>query len=122
MNGSVGMAIFAAAIDAHDWDALAALLHDDFSCRYVHTGEVFSKAQWVQLNADYPGFQHFVLEDVVTNGDRAVGRAHVTGSSDGADQHFQVATFVSFSEGLIMEMVEVWTDVDQSVPEGSRPA
>jgi ketosteroid isomerase-like protein len=29
------------AIDSHDWAALDPLLHDDFTCRYVPTGETF---------------------------------------------------------------------------------
>ncbi len=33
-------------IDARDWEALARLLHDDFVCRYVRTGEVFDREAW----------------------------------------------------------------------------
>ena len=31
----------AEVIDAHDWEALPGLLHPDFTCRLVHTGEAF---------------------------------------------------------------------------------
>lgn len=111
----------AAAIDAHDWDALPGLLHPGFTCRYVHTGERFDGPAWVRLNAEYPGFQSFTLEDAIGHGDRAAGRGHVVGVVDGAEQHFEVASFLTLDDGLIRDLVEVWTDVDQAPPEGSRP-
>jgi ketosteroid isomerase-like protein len=109
------------AIDAHDWAALPALLHDDLVCRYVHTGEVFGREAWVRVNAEYPGFDHLVLEDLVSAGLRAAGRCHVTGYVDGRLAHYEVATFITARDGLISEMTEVWTDVEQAPPEGARP-
>lgn len=109
------------AIDAHDWKALPALLHDDFRCRFVHTGETFDRDAWVRLNADYPGFDRLVVEDLVGSGDRAVARCHVTGWVDDERTHFEVATFVAARDGRIAEMTEVWTDVAQTATEGTRP-
>lgn len=129
-------------IDARRWEDLPGLLHEDFACRYVHTGEQFGRDDWVRLNADYPGFDHLVIEDLVGAGDRAVARCHVTGDAaspetpaDGSGAplvgsgapgeerllHFEVATFVRVREGRITEMTEVWTDVAQTPPEGTRP-
>lgn len=108
-------------IEGRRWDDLPALLHRDFCCRYVHTGETFDRDTWVRLNAEYPGFQHFVLEDCVSDGDRAAGRAHVTGESDGHVHHFEVATFITLREGVIGDMTEVWTDVAEAAPIGTRP-
>lgn len=112
---------FARTIDAHEWDGLAALLHADFVCRLVHTGETFGRDDWVRFNASYPGFQHLELLDSVASGDRAVGRSHVTGESDGVTQQFEVASFITERDGLIIELTEVWTDVDETPPEGTRP-
>ena len=109
-------------IDAHDWDGLRALLHDDFTCRLVHTGEVFDRDGWVRLNADYPGFQRMHAEDLVADGDRGVLRARVVGTGDdGADVEFAVASFATVRDDLIVELVEVWTDVGQDAPAGTRP-
>ena len=109
-------------IDGHRWEMLGALLHEDFSCRYVHTGEQFDRDTWVRLNAEYPGFERFVLEDVVACGERAVGLARVTGAIDGRPQQFAVATFVTAHDGLISEMTEVWTDIDRVPPGEARPS
>jgi hypothetical protein len=109
------------AIDAHRWDDLAPLLDDDFTCRYVHTGETYGKDAWVRLNAEYPGFEHLVVEDLVASGDRAVARCHVTGYVDTQLMHYQVASFVTAADDLITDLVELWTDVGQPAPEGTRP-
>lgn len=74
-----------------------------------------------RLDADYPGFGHCELLDIVASTDRAVGRAHVTGDADGVTQHFEVASFVTERDGLIAELVEVWADVGVAPPEGTRP-
>jgi len=109
-------------IDSHDWDALTPLLHDDFVCRLVHTGETFDRSAWVRLNAEYPGFDRLELKDLVGAGDRAVSRAHVTGYVDDELRHYEVATFLTTRDGLAIEMTEVWADVGQSPPPGTRPA
>lgn len=109
------------SIDAQAWDSVAELLHGDFVCRYVHTGEVFDRDSWVRLNADYPGFDHLTLEDCVGSPLRAAGRSHVTAYVGKNLQHFEVATFIRLRGGLIVEMTEVWADVDVEAPEGTRP-
>ena len=115
------MSRLAEVIDSHRWDDLPGLLHDDFTCRYVHTGETFDRASWVRLNADYPGFDHLVLEDCIGTELRAAGRSHVTGYSGETLQHFEVATFITLRDGLIADMTEVWTDVNALPPPGTRP-
>lgn len=122
MHAATLLTRLAAVIDAHDWAGLHVLLHADFRCRLVHTGEVFDRDQWVRLNADYPGFQRLVLEDLVAHGDRGVLRARVIGTSDsGEDLVFAVASFATLRDGLLVELTEVWTDVDQPAPPGTRP-
>ena len=122
MDTAALLARLAEVIDAHDWAGLADLLHPDFTCRLVHTGEVFDRDGWVRFNADYPGFERMHLEDLVAADDRGVLRARVTcAGSDGADQVFVVASFASVQDGLLAELTEVWTDVDQQAPDGTRP-
>jgi hypothetical protein len=108
-------------VDAHRWSDLTTVLHDDFTCHYVHTGETFDRESWVRVNAEYPGFDHLVLHDLVGSDDRAVARCHVTAHAEGQLAHFEVATFITARDGLIEEMTEVWTDVAQAPPGGARP-
>ncbi|MEV0949699.1 nuclear transport factor 2 family protein [Promicromonospora sp. NPDC050249] len=122
MSAREVMERLADVIDGHRWEELPTLLDPAFTCRYVHTGETFDADSWVRLNADYPGFQNFRLEDCVADQERAAGRAHVTGMADGEQQHFEVATFITVRGGLIVDMTEVWTDVDQAPPTGTRLA
>ncbi len=110
----------AATVDAHDWAGLPAMLHPDFRCRLVHTGEVFDAPSWVRFNADYPGFERFLLLDQLGDGSRAAGRAEVTGRTDDGVQRFAVAQFLTVRDGLIAELVEVWTGTDEQPPPGTR--
>ena len=122
MDAATLLTRLVAVIDAHDWDGLPALLHPDFRCRLVHTGEVFDRDQWVRLNADYPGFQRMVREDLVAAGERGVLRARVTGTGAGGDEQvFAVASFATVRDGLLVDLTEVWADVDQQPPAGTRP-
>jgi len=122
MDSAALLTRLAEVLDTHDWEALPALLHPDFTCTLVHTGEVFDREGWVRLNADYPGFQHFLVQDLVADGPRAVVRGRVTGTApDGSEQLFAVASFATIEDELITELTEVWTDVDQLAPEGTRP-
>jgi len=106
---------FAEIIDARDWDALPGVLADDFSARFVHTGETFDRDGFVALNRDYPIVVRFLVEDLVAAGDRAVLRARVT---DGRDT-WHVASFATVGEGgLLTELVEVWAEVGE--PETDR--
>jgi ketosteroid isomerase-like protein len=122
MDAATLLTRLAEVIDAHDWEGLRALLHPDFTCRFVHTGEVFDRDGWVRLNADYPGFQRMHLEDLIADAHRGVLRARVTGTSATGDQLvFVVASFATVRDGLIAELTEVWADVDQEPPAGTRP-
>ncbi|CAM3892675.1 GNAT family N-acetyltransferase [Nocardioides zeicaulis] len=122
MDAATLLTRLAEVIDAHDWDALASLLDPGFTCRLVHTGEVFDRDGWVRLNADYPGFQRMHVDDLVADGDRGVLRATVVGTADdGGDQLFAVASFATVRDGALVELVEVWTDVGQAPPSGTRP-
>ena len=121
VNGSEMMNRLANVIDGHHWEDLPGLLHQDFSCRYVHTGEHFDRDAWVRPNVEYPEFQGFVLEDCVGQVERTAGRARVTAESEGQLHRFEVATFITVRNDLISDMTEAWTGVDEAAPVGSRP-
>ncbi|ROR93311.1 SnoaL-like protein [Salana multivorans] len=110
------------AIDERRWADMAAYLHPEFRCRYSHTGEVFTAEEWIRLNAEYPGFDHLTVRQLVGDDTAAACRAHVTGEGETGLSHFECATFITMADGLIREMTEVWADVAQQAPPGTRPA
>jgi ketosteroid isomerase-like protein len=61
------------------------------------------------------------VEDLVVEGDRAVLRARVTATGSAGERlEFAVASFAAVRDGLLSELVEVWADVDQQPPAGTR--
>lgn len=122
MDASTLLESLCTTIDERRWDDLPALLHTDFTCHYVHTGEMLDRDAWVRLNAEYPDFDRLTVEDLVGSGERAVARCHVTGRVDGQLVHFEVASFITVREDLVSDLTEVWADVGQAAPEGTRPA
>lgn len=80
----------------------------------------FSRAEWIQFNADYPGFERLVIEELVAEEDAAVRRSPITGRVDGRAKHFECASFARLQDGRILTLTEVWTDVEQQSPPGTR--
>ena len=103
-------------IDAQRWDGLAEVLDPDARIELVHTGEVLTRDAFLRLNGDYPGRWHASVEDLVADADRAVTRARVT---DG-ERTFHVASFARSRSGLLVELVEVWTESGQTPPPEAR--
>ncbi|MGI6879115.1 peptidoglycan DD-metalloendopeptidase family protein [Microbacterium sp. gxy059] len=83
MDAADALQRLADTIDAHEWDAIADLLHPSFTCHLVATDERFDAPGWISFNARYPGFQGMTLVDLVGDGERAAARGHVTGPVDG---------------------------------------
>ncbi|GIG53618.1 nuclear transport factor 2 family protein [Demequina activiva] len=109
------------AIDEHRWDDLEGYLHPGFTCVLVHTGERFGRDEWIRFNAEYPGFDRLRVEELVASAEHAACRSHVTSTGPTGGQHFACASFARMSDGLIIDLTEVWTDVQQEAPLGTRP-
>lgn len=108
------------AIDEHRWDDLERFLSPDFSCRLVHTGEVFDREEWIRFNADYPGFDRLIVEESTGGSGSAACRSTVTSRGEQGLQYFACASFAQVSAGQISRLVEVWTDLGQAAPDGTR--
>lgn len=121
MKAVAALAELMTAIDERRWGDLADYLHPDFRCRYSHTGEIFNADEWIRLNAEYPGFDHLKVQQLLGDEAAAACRAHVTGHGEGGLDHFECATFISMKDGLIWEMTEVWADASQQAPPETRP-
>jgi len=107
-----------AAIDARDWDDLAARLHPDFRAEYVHTGETFDRDSFVAINRDYPGAWRATVEDYLADGARAVTRTRVHND----EAALFVASFGEVRDGLVASLIEVWADADATPPPEHRPS
>lgn len=105
------------AIDEADWEAMAALLRDDFSADYPATRERFDKPGFVRLNAEYPGRWRAGVLDVSAE-DRVVTRTQVSGDTE---SHV-VASFASVAGGQITALVEVWAEEGAVPPSERRPS
>jgi hypothetical protein len=119
-NAAVALQRLADTIDAHDWDGIAELLHPEFVCQLVATNERFDARSWIAFNAGYPGFQSMKVVDLVGDSERAAARGVVTGLVNGVQKGFAVAQFARMRDGLIDELVEVWADLDEVAPPGTR--
>lgn len=109
------------AIDEHRWDDLSSFLHPDFVCTLVHTGEMFGRDDWILFNREYPDFDRLTIEDLVANPSEAVCRTRVTSRAGQGQQQFACASFARMKDGLIVQLTEVWTDIGQPAPPGTRP-
>ncbi|WP_295700807.1 nuclear transport factor 2 family protein [Lapillicoccus sp.] len=97
---------FADAIDTQDWDTLRTMLAPDFHGLFVQDGRTFDADSFVAFQRDYPGRWRFEVVEHLVSGDRVVARSRV---SDG-EQVFWVATFATVTDGLVSDLVEVWTE------------
>ena len=108
MDSAALLTRLAEVLDTHDWEALPGLLHRDFTCPLVHTGEVFDRDGWVRFNADYPGFER--TSSSRTWWSTAIvgvlrGAGDREGRPDGEElEHFAVASFATAGDGLLVEL------------------
>ena len=120
MDAGTALRELMTAIDEHRWDDLEQYLHPDFRCELVHTGESFSRADWIRFNADYPDFDRLRVEELVAGETRAACRSHVTSRGGTGMLHFACASFAQMADGLILQLTEVWTDLGQQPPHEDR--
>ncbi|MCY7396284.1 MAG: ester cyclase [Nocardioides sp.] len=114
MTAATTLTRFAAIVNAREWDQLPGILTEDFVAHLVHTGETLDRDGFVALNRDYPIVVRFLVEDMVSSGDRAVLRARVT---DG-QQTWHVASFATVAaDGRLCDLVEVWADGASQPPD-----
>lgn len=117
---SAGQALqaLADAIAEHDWLAMRAVLHDDLEARYLHTGESFDADGLLALTRDYPGAWTYHRDEIVDAGRRGVLRSHTVIGT----QTWHAASFATVDEsGLIVDLVEVWTEAVSPHPERNSP-
>jgi ketosteroid isomerase-like protein len=101
---------FWAAIDANDFAAAGALLHDDYVLEWPQSGErIRGRENFVAVNTNYPteGRWSVTVHRVVAEGDEVVSEVTVT---DGVSNIARALTFSTVQDGRIVRQTEYWPD------------
>lgn len=95
------------AFDRFDFDAAGALLHADFVCEWPQSGELIrGRANFVAINAHYPGQWRITIQRIIASGDSVVTEI----SAQHGDQTAQAISFFTVREGKIIHLREFWPD------------
>ena len=100
---------FWAAMQANDWAAAGALLHDDYTLDWPQSGErIRGRDNFVAINASYPaaGRWHFTIHRIIADEQGVVSDVGVT---DGA-LVARAITFSTLRDGKILHQAEFWPD------------
>lgn len=102
------------AIQARDWEGVAALLADDFVCEWPVSGErIRGRENFVAVNRDYPGDWRIEVRRVIAEGERAASEVAVR-----IGEKVDVAvSFYELREGRIAREVDYWPE-PYAAPEG----
>jgi len=96
-------------LEARDWAGVRALLHDDFACHLVASGERFTSADaWIEFNRAYPGDWHIEVLRIVGDpgGDQAVSEVRVRIG----DRIDHAASFFTVDGGRLVAATEYWLE------------
>jgi ketosteroid isomerase-like protein len=95
-------------MEARDWPGLGALLADDVVVEWPVSGErIVGRANYVQVNAEYPeGWSIRVLR-IVADGDAVVSEVEVPHDTMGVHR---VVSLWTVRDGLIAAGREYWTE------------
>lgn len=96
-------------MEGNDFNAVAELLHDDYTLEWGQSGErIRGRKNFAKVNTAYPakGKWHFTINSIVAEGDVVVTDVSVT---DG-DRQDRAITFSTVLDGKIWKQVEFWPE------------
>jgi ketosteroid isomerase-like protein len=105
---------FWAAIDANDFPAAGALLHDDYVLEWPQSGErIRGRDNFVAVNANYPtqGRWSVTVHRAIAEGNEIVTEVTVT---DGVSNTACAITFSTVKDERILRQTEYWPDPFQA--------
>ncbi|MGH1563536.1 nuclear transport factor 2 family protein [Mumia sp. DW29H23] len=94
-------------MESRDWDGAAALVAPDAVIEWPRTGERFSGASFVAMNAAYPEGWSIRVREVVGSGERVASDVEVT--QEGVDGVFVATGFWTVRDGRVVEGREYWS-------------
>ena len=100
---------YVAVLEARDWAALTALLHEDVVYRLPQTREVVrGRDDYLRWNTEYPDGWHLRL--VEAYGDGAGAAARLSVRIDGEPGTVDALVFVRAAEGRLVEITDWWPE------------
>lgn len=105
---------FVTAIASQNPTTLNQFFHPDAIIRWPCTNEVFTLADYLSANCDYPGTWQGEVERVETTGNTVILVYHVWSLEDAQSSH--CVSFIQLKENRICEMDEYWAD-DSPIPD-----
>ena len=100
---------YVAVLEARDWAALTALLHEDVVYRLPQTREVVrGRDRYLRWNTEYPDGWHLRL--VEAYGDGAGAAARLSVRMDGEPGTVDALVFVRAAEGRLVEITDWWPE------------
>ena len=96
-------------MNSNDWDAVGAVLHDDFLLIWPQSGErIRGRANFSAINANYPATDvwRFAVRHLVADEAMAASAVLVTDS----ERHDEVVSFFALRDGLIWRVTEYWPE------------
>ena len=97
--------------DTGQIDEAGELLHDDFICEWITTGEKFNKEQFIKVNKDYPLSWYTKLQQYYDVKNKGISIVHVY--SDEAEARFYVTSIYEFKENSILRVEEYWATCEE---------
>jgi ketosteroid isomerase-like protein len=95
------------SIDAHDWEAAGALLHDDYVCEWPQSRErIRGRDNFVAVNKNYPGSWRIVIERIVASGNQVVSDVAIP--IDGRID--RAISFFELRDGKIIRETDYWPE------------
>ena len=100
---------YVAVLEARDWAALTALLHEDVVYRLPQTREVVrGRDDYLRWNTEYPDGWHLRLVEAYGDGAGAAARRSVR--IDGEPGTVDALVFVRAAEGRLVEITDWWPE------------
>ncbi|MGH3030854.1 MAG: nuclear transport factor 2 family protein [Gaiellaceae bacterium] len=104
------------SMEARDWEAAAAQLHEEVVVDYPHTGERIRGRESFMAIQRYPEGGHIHVLRVVAAGDTAVSEVRV----DHGETTYYCAGFNGLRGGRIYAGTEYWVEARSEEPPGWR--